>query len=79
MTDDKLDETIDRLMDELIEVVDGQPSHAVDIALVEVLVAGAADRDGLRSIMALMTEAIGGRWGEMEEGEEVMRVAHSKN
>lgn len=54
MTDEELKAEVDRLRDELIDVIDGQHALASDYAMVEVLAAGCLDLEDCQSMAALV-------------------------
>ena len=72
MTDQELEQEVDRLMDGLIEVVDGQHAMASDIALCEVMAAGATDAADCQRLMGMVIEALSARLVELVSGVEVL-------
>lgn len=72
MTDQELEQEVDRLMDELISVVDGQHAMASDIALCEVMAAGCTDAADCQRLMGMVIEALSARLIEVATGMEVL-------
>lgn len=65
MTDQELEQEVDRIMDELISVVDGQPALASDLAMVDVLAAGCTDITDCKLMMGMVMEALADRMLEL--------------
>jgi hypothetical protein len=72
MTDQELENEVDRLTGELIDVIDGQSALASDLALVDVLAAGCTDVGDCQRIMVMTIEALSDRIVELVSGTEVL-------
>lgn len=65
MTDQELELEVERLTDELITVIDGQPALASDLAMVDVLAAGCTDVNDCKLMMGMVMEALADRMIEL--------------